>query len=314
MKKRNLTKNSNSILYFSIFLFITFFLSTINIFGQLSMNSTGEVTISNDLTIIPSGNTGEGYIIIDHSGYYRMPIIYPGINNNGEIGKSTKQFLKGHFRYLWVNAQAITGSDERMKKNKKELNKSLDKILKLKGFKYDLAIEDSITDIDQIGFMAQELQTTIPEAVVYDSAADIYGINYNAIIPILAEAMKEQQVIIEALQSEIDDIKIKSKDNNLKSAEGESTILSSSDATLSPNKPNPFNTETTIEYFLPSTISNATLYIYDLQGKQIKSINIVQRESGSETIYASELTPGMYKYSLVADGAIIGTETMILTE
>ena len=45
-----------------------------------------------------------------------------------------------------------------------------------------------------------------------------------------------------------------------------------------PNKPNPFNTETTIEYYLPSTISNATLYIYDLQGKQIKSINIVQRD------------------------------------
>ena len=36
--------------------------------------------------------------------------------------------------------------------------------------------------------------------------------------------------------------------------------------------------------------------------------------NGSETIYASELTPGMYKYALIADGTIVGTETMILTE
>ena len=43
-------------------------------------------------------------------------------------------------------------------------------------------------------------------------------------------------------------------------------------------------------------------------------MDIVQRENGSIVIYANEFQPGMYKYALIADGVIVGTETMILTE
>lgn len=67
-------------------------------------------------------------------------------------------------------------------------------------------------------------------------------------------------------------------------------------------------------FYKPIDIQLANLYINDLAGKQIKSIDIVQRENGSIIIYANELQPGMYKYSLIADGNIVGTETMILTD
>ncbi len=105
----------------------------------------------------------------------------------------------------------------------------------------------------------------------------------------------------------------KIKDKDEKSAE--SRIAEGSiRATSGKNRPNPFTENTTIEYFLPSTVQKAMLYIYDLQGKQIKSINLANREHGYVTIFGNELQPGMYHYTLISDGNVIGTEKMILTE
>jgi trimeric autotransporter adhesin len=58
----------------------------------------------------------------------------------------------------------------------------------------------------------------------------------------------------------------------------------------------------------------AVIYVYDIQGKQIKSINLTGREQGTIIIHGSELLPGIYYYSLIADGKVIGTEKMILTD
>ena len=91
-------------------------------------------------------------------------------------------------------------------------------------------------------------------------------------------------------------------------------IPCSSEAVLGQNRPNPFNENTTIAYFLPSDIQNAAFYIYDMNGKQLKSMGIAERENGNITIYANELNPGMYYYSLIADGQIIGTKQMVLTD
>jgi hypothetical protein len=43
-------------------------------------------------------------------------------------------------------------------------------------------------------------------------------------------------------------------------------------------------------------------------------MNLVEREHGNIVIHGSELMPGMYYYSLIADGKIIGTEKMVLTD
>ena len=46
----------------------------------------------------------------------------------------------------------------------------------------------------------------------------------------------------------------------------------------------------------------------------MKSIRITGREQGQVTIQGSELRPGIYNYSLIADGEVIGIEKMILTD
>ena len=56
------------------------------------------------------------------------------------------------------------------------------------------------------------------------------------------------------------------------------------------------------------------LNIYDMNGIQLKTIAINQKGNGSITINGSELRPGLFFYSLIADGKEIDTKRMILTE
>jgi len=85
-------------------------------------------------------------------------------------------------------------------------------------------------------------------------------------------------------------------------------------ASLNQNAPNPFGSETTIGMYLPATVQRATLRVYDLTGKQLKAITVNGRGNTSVTINGRELPAGMYHYVLVADGQLVGTREMILTE
>ncbi len=83
---------------------------------------------------------------------------------------------------------------------------------------------------------------------------------------------------------------------------------------LHQNSPNPFNHDTEIKMNIPSTSNSAKLFIYNVQGKQIKSINILDKGLVSTNIKGSELEPGIYLYSLIIDGQEISTKRMILTD
>jgi len=62
---------------------------------------------------------------------------------------------------------------------------------------------------DRIGLIAQELQLAFPEVVKRFSDGYL-RINYNQLIPILVEAIKEQQTMIEDLKYEISELKSES--------------------------------------------------------------------------------------------------------
>jgi hypothetical protein len=138
------------------------------------------------------------------------------------------------------------------------------------------------------------------------------------LIPVLVEAIKEQQKIIENLSAQVETIENDccNKNDNLKSG----TISSNEDnlaenqAKLFQNAPNPFSNQTTIEFKLPQTVQSAQLHICNMTGTLLKTITVNQRGAGQETISGNEFIPGMYLYSLVADGKIIDTKQMLLTE
>lgn len=193
-----------------------------------------------------------------------------------------------------------------------------------------------------MGFLAQEMQSIFPE-LVYTDNNGLLGVDYISLIPILVKSIQELtnknlgdsldfQSKLDVLKNKIiaDSVYFDNKikmlttqinqccgNTKLKSAEIISGDQSSSlheAATLSQNSPNPFNQNTTIGYYLPSNIVNATIYIYNMQGLQIKSIPISTRGNESIIISGNELTPGMYIYSLITDGKEIDTKRMILTK
>lgn len=83
---------------------------------------------------------------------------------------------------------------------------------------------------------------------------------------------------------------------------------------LKQNSPNPFNVSTTIEAYVPETVSKAFICVYDLQGTQVRRIDLDGRGAVTAVIDASSLRPGMYVYSLIADGAEADSKRMIITD
>ncbi len=165
------------------------------------------------------------------------------------------------------------------------------------------------------GFIAQELEKVFPEAV-YTTIEGTKAIAYGEIIPLLVEAIKEQQSEIDELKQVLNaKNKTRAADNGENESEDDSLDLDERGiAALYSNIPNPFKEETKISFFIPEKASQASLHIYNLQGKQVKQINISERGSNSVIIKGYELNPGMYMYTLIVDGKDIDTKKMILTE
>jgi hypothetical protein len=310
-----------------IVIIIAIFYSGLN--AQIRMNSSGFVSIgynvspssSYSLLIEKSVKISNGSfpgLIIDQSGSNYGLALYPSSNNAGNIGLSTKAFA-----YVWSYGGSITLSDGRQKENIRNLNSSnalnkefaySDSIVKENRIKEKLEKDRK----NKIGFIAQDVYKVLPEIVVYDDSTDIYGIIYEKITPVLVEAIKELYYEIDSLKTIISSSTTIDNQMAKKNATSETTIEtingSEQAASLRQNQPNPFSENTAIDYYLPSTIQNATFYVYDMQGKQIKSMKVNEREYGRIIINSYELQPGMYYYSLIADGEIIGTEKMVLTD
>jgi len=145
-----------------------------------------------------------------------------------------------------------------------------------------------------------------------------YYINYVSFIPVLIEAVKEQQNTIVDLHNKLEEMnKLLGITDKGAKKEKSSPLLSGNDlaikATLYQNQPNPFDESTTISAYIPDNAIDAVLYIYDMQGLQKNNINILTRGEVELTIYGNTLKPGMYMYTLIVDGKEVDTKRMILT-
>jgi hypothetical protein len=296
-----------------IILSMTCFAFSLN--AQLTVNSTGNVTLTKAVTFGTGINLANSDFLLKPT-TQPYPIIFMSYST-GYLGIAKGPNQPSYVMDIGGTIRVVTTlytSDSRVKKDIIDLPQS--KVnglysLKSKSYKFDDSklsqfgiTSDESTKREHFGFLAQDIQKVYPELVYEDSLGSL-SIDYIGMIPILLESIKSLKLEVDALKSQIN------IDSKNKSA-GISTNLSG--ATLSQNVPNPFNENTTIGFFLPTTVQSALLCVYDMQGKQIKSINVTDREAGNVVIHASELQPGMYYYSLIADGNIIGTEKMILTE
>jgi len=131
---------------------------------------------------------------------------------------------------LWVTGGGTYDtSDKKAKKQIKDLDKNnIEKLKKVKAIKFkyktptELGLIDSETadstsneaaetmtamyDAEHIGLIAQEVQEVYPELVKEDQSGYL-GVNYTGLIPVLIEAIKEQQATIDDLIKEVEKLK-----------------------------------------------------------------------------------------------------------
>jgi len=94
-------------------------------------------------------------------------------------------------------------SDIRYKKDITPITNALSNVMQLRGVNYFLKTkefpEKQFTNTRQIGIIAQEIEKIYPEVVLTDK--DGYkSVDYSRLTPILLEAIKEQQKIIDNRQ------------------------------------------------------------------------------------------------------------------
>ena len=137
------------------------------------------------------------------------------VNGRVGIGTATPSYeLEVCGTIATTAAQVTTGitcsSDKRFKKNIETLTGSLDKIINLRGVSYDWRIADfpekHFNEAHQIGFIAQEIETLLPELVNTDDKG-YKSVDYSKITPVLVEAIKEQQQIIDQQQAELNELR-----------------------------------------------------------------------------------------------------------
>jgi hypothetical protein len=88
-------------------------------------------------------------------------------------------------------------SDVRLKENIHSIKDPLDKIMKINGVGFRWKENKD----EAIGVIAQDIEEVIPEVV--KNSGDVKTVNYNGLIGVLIEAVKEQQRQIEELKKQI---------------------------------------------------------------------------------------------------------------
>ena len=211
----------------------------------------------------------------------------------------------------------------------------------------------------QYGMIAQDVEQVLPSLVAevtkpasYDSLGNVLtqeitykSLNYNAFIPILISAVKEQNEKIDVQDEKIDSLNTVVDDLNNRLTQLENCLsgilpflcqMSNSSIQQTPemvqeqirtainvnlsdkntivlnqNVPNPFAESTVITYSIPATVVKAQIHFYDGQGKLINSVEITSRGAGQLNVFGEDLSSGTYTYTLVADGQIVSTKKMV---
>jgi hypothetical protein len=144
--------------------------------------------------------------------------------------------------------------------------------------------------------------------------------NYDGLIYVLINSVKQLDAAVAKLgeKSNPDEyVKIQDRMNRLESLLSNADLKNNTTGAtinqLFQNKPNPFNKETIIEYNVTQE-GTASIIIFDMNGKLLKTIPVKIPGKGSVVISANDLSPGMYYYTLLVNDREVDTKKMILTE
>jgi len=175
-------------------------------FGMLAIG-VNNVAGLGDITIDPN----------DYGGYYYADGEYTGTNpgvafvvGNGDIDSSngragdnpSNAFIVYYDGDATLSGDLTVNSDARLKSNIMSLGSTLSKLLLIDGKKYTMKANDAVS---KIGLLAQDVQQAFPELVKVAGDDDgTMSVNYQGMIPVLINAINEQQKQIEELKAMIE--------------------------------------------------------------------------------------------------------------
>jgi len=269
--------------------------------------------------------------LMDSTGQFiGPPVYYKSLNYNAIIPITAKAVQE-----LDAKVERQTLSDASLKTNVSNLQNALDIISSLRGVSYYWTQTNpnyAFDTTEHIGFIAQEVDTVDSRLTYFDSDSLLH-VDYNKVVPILTEAIQELATINSSQDSIITSLNdrlttLENCINNLNLCNGESfsmnqtnpnpvkssmkvELSNSPTIVLNQNVPNPFAEQTNITMELPEEIKYAQILFHNNEGKLIQSIEIQDRGFSQLTVYANDLSTGVYTYTLVADGKIIASKKMI---
>jgi hypothetical protein len=191
--------------------------------GKIEMGTT---SVSGEIVKVTGCSTLDNYISV-YSGTIQMFLDADASNSSGIVGTQSSHNMK--LRSAGTNRMNIdtsgnigapnsgtniyNASDIRLKKNITTITNGLSKINALNPVKFNWidGFVESEEGKDMLGFIAQEVQNIVPEAVEsFSSNSIIVGkttienplrVNEKFIIPVLVKAIQEQQCTINALKT-----------------------------------------------------------------------------------------------------------------
>lgn len=150
-----------------------------------------------------TNNTADGYEVMRVYGAYA----------NGGSNQQKQVVTIGNITPNAQNRLTVNGSisatafnvssDRRLKTNINNLNYGLKDVLKLRPVSYKWIDPDQSKDT-QIGLIAQEAKEVIKEIVSGDETKGTLSVNYTEIVPVLINAIKEQQKQIDDLKKQVE--------------------------------------------------------------------------------------------------------------
>ena len=104
---------------------------------------------------------------------------------------------------LTVSGDVVISSDARLKSNIVSLGRTLAKILQIDGKSYTMKKDES--EKQKIGLLAQDIEKVFPDLV--SESNGIKSVNYQGLVPVLINALKEQDNRISNQQIEIEELR-----------------------------------------------------------------------------------------------------------
>ena len=155
------------------------------------------------------GDTAEQYYYVDGAYTGANPGVAFVVGNgdidssNGLAGaNSSNAFIVNYDGTATLSGDLTINSDSRLKSNIVTLGSTLSRLLLIDGKSYTMKANESIS---KIGLLAQEVQAAFPELVkTANNDEGTLSVNYQGMIPVLLNAIKEQQAQIDELKALIE--------------------------------------------------------------------------------------------------------------